>query len=217
MVGILGFAILGFLLGMRHAIDPDHVVAVTAIASTEPTLRRASRIGLSWGLGHTVTIVVVGGAIILFRLTISPRVGLALEFAVAIMLIVVGLGSIFGRRFHHQAHAAPTTNVRPLLIGMVHGLAGSAAVALLALAAVDRAVWGVAYLLLFGLGTIVGMMLVTTLIALPATYATSRVASARRTLAVASGAASLVFGLVLAVQIGVVDGLFTSAPHWLPK
>jgi high-affinity nickel-transport protein len=144
MLSTFGFAFLGFLLGMRHAVDPDHVVAVTTIASTEPSLRRAARIGLAWGVGHTATILLVGGAIILFRVALSPRVGLALEFVVAVMLVVLGIAAIFG----HGSPSQRSPSVRPLLVGMVHGLAGSAAVALLALAAVRDPGTGMAYLLL---------------------------------------------------------------------
>ena len=215
MLGTFSFALLGFLLGMRHAVDPDHVLAVTTIASTEPSLRRASRIGVAWGIGHTVTILLVGGAIILFRIAISPRVGLALEFVVALMLVALGLASMLGRGVrptHPHDHS-----VRPLVVGMVHGLAGSAAVALLALAAVEDPGLGMAYLLLFGVGTIIGMMLVTTLVALPAMVAATRMDRARRWIGVAAGAASLAFGIFLATRIGFVDGLFTSTPVWEPK
>src|SRR4030088_1425162 len=90
---------LGFLLGMRHATDPDHVVAVTTIVSQQRSLARAARTGVLWGLGHTATILLVGGAIIVLKVQLSgipPRVGLSLEFAVAIMLVVLGLLTLAG-------------------------------------------------------------------------------------------------------------------------
>src|SRR5690606_30406889 len=130
------------------------------------SVRRALAIGALWGLGHTITILIVGGAIITLRLTISPRVGLALEFAVALMLIVLGLVNLVGAR----RPPAPSL-ARPIVVGMIHGLAGSAAVALLVLAAVRHPAWGFAYLALFGTGTIAGMVAVTALIAVPATLA----------------------------------------------
>ena len=94
MAELLTLAGFGFLLGMRHATDPDHVVAVTTIVSQQRSLARAARTGVLWGLGHTATIILVGGAIVLLKVRLSgipPRVGLSLELAVAVMLIVLGL------------------------------------------------------------------------------------------------------------------------------
>ena len=117
--------LLGLLLGMRHALDADHVVAVTTIVSRERSLLRAARIGIWWGIGHSTTIFLVGGSIILFRLTVPPRVGLAFEFVVALMLIALGVLNLWRAR-DDAAAAAPT--MPPLVVGLVHGLAGSAAV-----------------------------------------------------------------------------------------
>ena len=107
--------------------------------------------------------------------------------------------------------------VRPLVIGIVHGLAGSAAVALLVLATIHNPVWAIGYLLLFGIGTIAGMMLITVLIAAPSAFAARRFGSVQRYLRLASGVVSIVFGLFLAHQIGVVDGLFSATPTWTAK
>src|SRR5581483_8734612 len=97
MLSSISILLLGFVLGMRHATDPDHVVAVTTIVSDQPSLHRASLIGALWGIGHSVTILLVGGAIVIFRLTVPPRLGLALEFTVAVMLIVLGTINLSGR------------------------------------------------------------------------------------------------------------------------
>jgi high-affinity nickel-transport protein len=107
--------------------------------------------------------------------------------------------------------------VRPLVVGLVHGLAGSAAVALLVLAAIRDPWWATGYLLVFGAGTIAGMMLVTAAIALPFAATADRFAWLNRHLAAASGLLSLAFGVWMAYQIGVVDGLFSAAPHWSPE
>ncbi|HUQ81036.1 MAG TPA: hypothetical protein VM076_07865 [Gemmatimonadaceae bacterium] len=212
MLSALGLALFGFLLGVRHAVDPDHVVAVTAIATGQRSVRRATSIGVMWGLGHTLTILLVGGAIILFRIAIPPRLGLAFEFAVGIVLIVLGLANLFSRDENHT----PATGARPLVVGMVHGLAGSAAVTLIVLAAVRDPRWALGYLLLFGIGTIVGMMAVTTAIAVPATLAANRMRFARRYLVLASGAASVAFGVMIAIELAG-NGLFSSAPVWTPR
>ena len=212
MLSPLAVVLTAILLGVRHATDPDHVVAVTTIVTRERRFWRAASIGALWGVGHTATICLVGGAIVLLKLSIPPRLGLGMEFVVALMLIGLGLYNLAGPR---RPPTAPSA-VRPVLVGMVHGLAGSAAIALLVLAAIDQTAWALAYLLIFGAGTVVGMMLVTAAIALPSLYAVTRMPTLERYLRVASGAASLAFGLFLAHQIGVVDGLFTGAPQWSP-
>ena len=203
MLASLSVLVAGFLLGLRHATDPDHVVAVTAIVSRRQSLRAASVVGTAWGVGHTLTILVVGGAIVLFKLTIPPRVELALELGVALMLIVLGIANVSGRREMTESRS------RPLLVGVVHGLAGSAAVGLLVLTLIDSAALAMAYLLIFGVGTILGMMLMTAAIALPSFFAVRRMASAGRYLRFASGAVSIAFGVFLAHQLGFDTGLFT--------
>jgi hypothetical protein len=206
---------LGLLLGLRHATDPDHVVAVTAIAARTRRAWAATWLGVAWGLGHSLTLFVVGAGIILFNWAVPPRLGLALEFTVALALIVVGLLNLR----HPHAHAdeldrgsgAPPAR-RAFAVGLVHGLAGSAAVALLVLATVREPLWGCAYLLVFGLGTLIGMALVTTTYALPVAAIAHR--GGGRWLRVASGVLSLAFGLWLGWQVGWHDGLFRAVPNW---
>jgi hypothetical protein len=203
---------IGFVLGMRHATDGDHVVAVATIASSERSVWRAMRIGAAWGLGHSTTLFLVGGAIVLFRLTIPPRVGLAFELLVALMLIALGAITLSGRSL-----TSPTSVGRPIAVGFVHGLAGSAFVALLVLAAIPGWASQLAYLALFGVGTIAGMALITAAIGVPAGLAAKRFARMQTGLRLASGFASLAFGLVLVHHIGFVDGLFTGNPTWVPR
>jgi hypothetical protein len=107
--------------------------------------------------------------------------------------------------------------VRPIVVGLVHGLAGSAAVALLVLATIRDPLWAVGYLLLFGVGTIAGMMLITALIGLPFAYTATRLVRTHRYLGFATGLLSIGLGLFLAFEIGVVDGLFSGDPQWTPK
>jgi hypothetical protein len=203
--------LLGFLLGLRHATDADHVVAVTTIVARERALARAAWVGAVWGIGHTLTLVLLGGAIIAFRIVIPPRIGLGLEFGVALMLIGLGYSNIRRR----DDEAVPALS-RPLLIGVVHGLAGSAAVALLVLATIREPLAAAAYLLMFGLGTIFGMMIVTALLAVPALYAGHRMRTMRVSLQVAAGALSIVFGVLLARELIVDGGLFSAVPTWEP-
>jgi hypothetical protein len=203
---------IGFVLGMRHATDSDHVVAVTAIASAERSVGRALRVGAAWGLGHSATLLLVGGAIVAFGLTVPPRLGLAFEFLVALMLVGLGAMTLSGR--------GPTdlgSMRRPVVVGFVHGLAGSAFVALLVLAAIPGWASQLAYLALFGIGTIAGMAAITATIAVPVTIAASRFETLRTGLRLASGVASIAIGLILAHRVGVVDGLFAATPVWTPR
>jgi ABC-type nickel/cobalt efflux system permease component RcnA len=242
---------LGLVLGMRHSTDPDHVVAVSTIVSRERSVRQGAVIGVMWGLGHTLTIFIVGAAIILFNLVIPPRVGLAMEMTVAAMLILLGILNLTGvltrlteRLTPIAFKAKPLSDeveelsgaargdaapglfqrllakfgyyhlLRPLAIGLVHGLAGSAAVALLVLSMIHSSAWAIAYLIVFGLGTVIGMMLMTTVMAIPIAL-TGRNSS--RYLTMASGLVSVCFGLFLVYQLGFVDGLFTAHAHWTPE
>ena len=212
---------LGFLLGVRHATDADHVAAVAATVGRERLVRPAAWIGVWWGVGHTITIVVVGAAIVVFNWIIEPRLGLAMEFGVGLMLVVLGIGNM--RRVHSAAvdgvfaQSAVYTIVRPALIGIVHGLAGSAAVTLLVIPTIRNPAWAVGYLLVFGAGTIAGMAMITFAIAMPFASVGERSATGHAFIRWATGVASVVLGLFLAYRIAVVDGLFAAAPTWTPN
>ena len=223
--------LVGFVLGIRHSTDPDHIVAVSTIVSRDRSLRTGAIIGAVWGIGHTLTIFVVGSAIILFRITIPPRIGLGMEFLVALMLILLGLLNLTGllpRLRARFSNAAPDAELgsaltgtssrillRSLAVGIVHGLAGSAAVALLVLATIQSPGWAVCYLLVFGIGTIAGMMVMTSAISLPLTW--RKFENAGSYLSVCSGIVSLAFGAFLVYQIGYVSGLFAANPIWTPR
>ncbi len=220
---------LGFVLGVRHASDTDHVVAVTALVSRERSFRAALSLGAFWGVGHMLTLLAIGGAIVACGLVVPPRVGLSLEMGVAIMLVVLGVANLRAlserrgasprasapepRARAHAAKparglaAAEQRGARSLVVGAVHGLAGSAAVALLVLAAERRVLPALGYLALFGAGTITGMLLVTAAFVVPLRAAAARFASAERTVARATGVLSLAVGLFLAYRVGFVDGL----------
>jgi len=263
---ILALAGFGFLLGMRHATDADHVIAVTTILNRSRRFVHTTLIGALWGLGHTITVVLVGVLIIGFNVVIPPPIGLAMEFAVALMLIALGVlnltgglqaitnrftppapihGHEHGHAHTHEGEAAPHTHehahlhghgtdphlggptglvttfgwyqlLRPVAVGLVHGLAGSAAVALLVLATIQDPGAAIAYLVVFCLGVAAGMAVLTTVIGLPFWIATARSAQINRWLTVGSGLLSLAFGLYLGYQIGIVDGLFTGDFRWEP-
>ena len=216
-IALLGLALA---LGLRHAADPDHVVAVTAITARTRRVLPAMWLGVVWGLGHTVTLFTVGAAIILFNVVVPARVGLTLELAVGLALVVVGLLNLkpaagegsSGLPGEGKRERIPAW--RAFFVGLIHGLAGSAAVALLVLATVRDPRWACAYLLLFGLGTLAGMALITTGLAASLTAASLRWSPFSRGARLVTGLLSLVFGIWLVYQIGWRDGLFLAAPHW---
>jgi high-affinity nickel-transport protein len=251
---------------MRHATDADHVIAVTTILNRSRRFAHTTLIGALWGLGHTITVVIVGVLIIAFNVVIAPAVGLAMEFAVAVMLIGLGILNLTGGlrsmterltppaplhgHDHEHVHAhesAPEDHahghahlhghgtdphlggvsgvvatfgwyqlLRPVAVGLVHGLAGSAAVALLVLATIQDTGTALAYLVIFCVGVAAGMAVLTTVIGLPFWIARARSAQINRWLTIGSGLLSLAFGLYLAYQIGFVDGLFTGDFSWEP-
>jgi len=210
---------LGFVLGVRHASDPDHVVAVAAIAARYRKVAPATLVGAVWGVGHSVTIFLAGGAIVLFNVVVPPRVGLALEFAVGLALALVGALNVLGKGgFVPAAPAdARTSSWRAFGLGLVHGLAGSAAVALLVLATVRDPRLALVYLLVFCLGTIAGMVLVTLGLAAPVRVLGARWPGLGAPLRYVSGALALGFGVYVLYTTGIRDGLFAMAPHWAPQ
>ena len=249
LVPFVTIVLLGLFLGMRHSTEPDHVVAVSTIVSRHKSIKHSAMIGVLWGLGHSLTIFLVGAVIIFFGVVIPPRLGLSMEFSVALMLILLGVLNLTGvlrwiterftptnpRKEKSEAISSATVArretfaektvgklglyqaLRPFVIGLVHGLAGSAAVALLVLSTIRSPAWATAYLLVFGAGTMVGMMLMTTAIAMPLAYTGKKFLSANRFMTATSGVVSMAFGLFLVYHIGLVDGLFTAQPHWIPQ
>jgi hypothetical protein len=228
-MSLLSVLALGLFLGMRHATDADHVVAITTLVTRRPDTRAAMLLGALWGAGHGLTLLVVGGAIILLGVAVPPRLGLALELGVGLMLIALGALNLrtTARRLRHAhvhdhgtSDGAPARGFRSFLIGVVHGLAGSAAIALLVLSSIRDAGWAFVYLGFFGVGTVAGMMLLTTALSLPLAAASRRFGDSgghvERWLGNVTGAVSVAFGLFLVYQIGFVDGLFGAAPSWAP-
>jgi len=229
-------ALLGFTLGLRHASDPDHVVAISAILTRHRRAWMAAAVGAVWGLGHSVTIVAVGAAIVLLQLTVPERVALALELGVGVMLVALGVRNLRDTREsrdHGHAHDGPDcaaagraaddgdpgsslrrgpTPLRGLArafgVGLVHGLAGSAAIALIALAAMPTPMAAIAYLAVFSLGTVGGMLAISLGLGFPLAFAARR-PQLRRWIVAGSGALSLAFGVWLVYEIGFVQGLLT--------
>lgn len=253
MITLLSVIAVGFMLGVAHATDPDHVIAVTTIVNREGNLRRAALIGLAWGVGHTLTVFLVGSAVILLGVVIPGQVEVSMELLVSLMLIVLGVAGMRGFfhslpqgavaapegsgyvHSHHHRHGDYVHNhphghdpedhghresqtplarldrrlgrtgvyrhLRPFIVGVVHGLAGSAAVALLILTTIPNSHWGVLYLLIFGLGTCTGMTLFTLSITSASILMRRRYRGFSTWIGLSSGVLSVAFGVFMAYRL----------------
>ncbi|HXG65060.1 MAG TPA: hypothetical protein VNO70_08120 [Blastocatellia bacterium] len=228
---------LGLLFGLKHAIEADHVAAVATIVSERKSVLSSSLVGGFWGLGHTISLLLAGVVVLLLRIEISDKTALALEFCVALMLIGLGVNAIRkilrGDKLHMHAHAhggrahihphihdsaheadeathhGLRPGLRPMLVGMVHGLAGSAALMLLVLSTINSTAVGFLYIIVFGVGSIGGMVLMSALVSLPVQFTASRFEKANKAVRLLAGVFSLAFGVFLAYEIGFVEGLFS--------
>lgn len=238
---------LGFILGLRHALDADHLAAIAALGASKDGLRRALANGLSWGIGHALAIGVAGGVALALRSAVPHRLAILFELAAAVMLVVLGglalRGALRDRlhvhehrhdgvthahlHFHAARHATDAAHgggaappaphrhphparlaLRPLVVGCVHGLAGSAALALLVLASVPTVPGGCLYLLFFGAGTTLGMAVMSVLLGVPLVLARRSAVGVTFALRAAAGVGSLAVGLDLAYRTGLAGGLF---------
>lgn len=239
-LGLLAALGLGLILGLKHSLDPDHVVAVSTIVSEYKNPFRSFWVGVSWGLGHTTTLLLIGVVIIALRLTIPDRIGLLLEFLVGIMLVGLGLQVFYNWRKkrvhrhthgheeeahqhfhshaqtprhapeHHQARGIgkPFLRKKSYIVGTVHGVAGSAALTLLVLASIESTMTGMVYILLFGLGSVLSMGIMTVFISFPFVASAKRLPNLNQVIQLGVGSFSILFGGFLMYEIGFVDGLF---------
>jgi nickel/cobalt exporter len=238
-VGALGVLGIGLVYGLKHATEADHIVAVSAIVSEHRKLARAAVVGGLWGAGHTASLIIVGVFVLALRIAIPEHVASWLEFAVALMII--GLGIAAFRRalrsrsdfhihkhghddlthahihFHERGrfsdaaqphtHAVVRIGFKPLLVGAMHGLAGSGALTLLVLTQINSSSLGLLYLGVFGLGSIIGMLLMSGLVGLPFVLSSRKLSGIHYGLQMLAGAVSITFGLWYAYETGFASGL----------
>lgn len=220
---------LGFVLGLRHALDPDHVVAVSTIVSEHNSLVRSSMVGTFWGLGHSASLFAVGLAIIMLRVSIPEHILPWMEAPVAVMLILLGI-SAMRRAFrerglqihthvhdhgdqphahvhvhvgaeHNHAHRMFKIGRKPFAVGLVHGFAGSAALTLLVLAQIPSVALGLVYMAVFGIGSIGGMLMMSAVISVPFVLTARRFEVINGVIRLCAGLFSLGFGLMIAWEL----------------
>lgn len=221
--GLLG---LGFLLGVRHAFDADHIAAVSTIVSKHKSIKISALVGIFWGLGHTLSLLLVGSAILLFKIEVPKRFALSFEFIVGIMLVLLGFNVLatinknkvhlhrhkHGKEKHIHFHSHRQTKShwhehqllnKSLLVGVIHGLAGSAAIALLALATISSIWLGIIYILLFGIGSVTGMALISSIISLPFALTATKFWKIQKMLSAGAGLISMAMGFIIMYNIGI--------------
>jgi sulfite exporter TauE/SafE len=227
---LLGTLALGLVLGLKHALDADHLVAVSTIVGRERSIWKSSLVGAVWGAGHTASLFVAAIAVILLRWTISPRAAAGMEMAVGAMLVLLGLdlfrrlmrGEIAahshdplrgghahpgGRSAAPVSGSSPGVGKRPFFIGLVHGLAGSAALMLFVLSTISDPWLGVLYVVVFGAGTIAGMLVMSTLLGLPLVLAQRTVSGLAGKMQFLAGVGSVGFGVFYSWHTAVAEGL----------
>ncbi|OGE32157.1 hypothetical protein A3C59_00325 [Candidatus Daviesbacteria bacterium RIFCSPHIGHO2_02_FULL_36_13] len=187
---------LGLLLGIKHAFEADHVLAVSTIASGQKNPFKAAVVGAFWGIGHTTTLFIIGIMVLLLRISIPESLGLLLEGLAGVMLIILGI-----RVFKNKSSVNYHKHTTPFLIGLIHGLAGSGVLMILVLSTITELITGLYYILLFGIGSIIGMSLMSFLIGIPFSYSSSRFPKIETNLRLISGSLSIIFGLVIIYQI----------------
>lgn len=214
MNGLPFILLLGFFLGVKHALEADHIVAISTIVSEEKNPLQASVIGAFWGLGHTASLFIIGIIVLLFNVVIPPMLSVWVELIVGYMLIFLGIQTLLRQKFlihkhthshndkehtHHHVHTKEKQlhfhHQKPFFVGIIHGLAGSGGLMILILGSIHSLLGGVLYLLLFGFGSVLGMMGMSFLLGVPFLFA-SKLPTLERFFAVTAGGVSIVFGTV---------------------
>jgi high-affinity nickel-transport protein len=218
-VSVDSVAALGFVLGLRHAIEADHLAAISTIVTERRSLLSASLVGAVWGFGHTLALLIAGVGVLLLRYQMTDRMTHVLELCVGIMLVVLGanvLGALALRGVSHthdhttvavHSHGDLWLVARPLLVGMVHGLAGSAPLLLLTLTLVSSPMAAFFYIAVFGVDSMMGMTIMSALVSLPARLTVEHFARTNLALRGLSGLFSVALGLVIVYQNGAFNRL----------
>jgi high-affinity nickel permease len=210
---------LGFVLGLRHAVEADHVAAVSTIATERRSLLSSSLVGALWGLGHTLALLIAGAGVLLLRYQITDRMAHAFELCVGVMLVILGANVLRNLAHRGTSHRHPHTTVashshseawlvaRPILVGMVHGLAGSAPLLLLTLTVVSSPLAAFFYIGVFGVGSMMGMSIMSLLLGVPARLTVEHFARTHVALRGLSGLFSVAIGLFVVYENGVSNRL----------
>jgi hypothetical protein len=207
-ISIISVLILGFILGIKHSIEPDHIIAVSTMVSRSRRLLSSTLTGVFWGIGHTATLFLVGMILVIMKGELSEKWAMSLEFLVGIMLVYLGIKNIISiKESYNPHHDEKSSLLRITFIGFIHGLAGSAAMVLLTMSTVTT-VWECAiYILIFGAGTILGMLSFTTILGIPFLFSKKNL-GVNKGLTQLAGTVSFIFGIYYMYNLGIAEGLF---------
>ncbi|WP_404359351.1 sulfite exporter TauE/SafE family protein [Cytobacillus firmus] len=212
MDSLIAVLFAGLLLGIKHALEPDHIVAVSTIAVRSKSMWKSALTGVFWGIGHTATLFLFGIFLILMKQNLSEQAALTLEFFVGIMLVYLGLAALFKKYSEKEMEKnTGNSNKKSVFIGFVHGLAGSAAMVLLTMSVSENIWQGALYILAFGFGTVIGMLSFSALLSVPVIMAKKRKGISGNIIKI-TGVISFCFGLYYMYNLGFKEGLFT---YWL--
>ncbi|GGB42411.1 sulfite exporter TauE/SafE family protein [Fictibacillus barbaricus] len=211
-IELVSILTLGFMLGIKHALEPDHIIGVSTIASQSKKLSKSALAGVFWGVGHTATLLTVGMGLIFLKSDVPEKYAMSLEFLVGIMLVYFGLSAIYSHKnkTHSEAHGRSFVKFsygKALFMGFIHGLAGSAALVLLTMSTVDNLLEGGLYIVVFGAGTVVSMLFFTTIIGIPFIMSANK-KTFHKPLIQLTGVISTLFGIYYMYNLGVTEGLF---------
>ncbi|MEE8401722.1 MAG: sulfite exporter TauE/SafE family protein [Candidatus Hydrothermarchaeaceae archaeon] len=212
---------LGFMLGLKHALDADHVVAVSAIVSENRDFSKSSLLGVFWGLGHAITLLFVGLLLLIFKISIPKKIVLSMELFIGVVLVLLGFSVLSKIHMHRHTHSGakhrhlhshnPQNSHghvhKSFVVGMIHGLAGSGALLLIVLSTMDTVTQGIFYILIFGLGSLLGMLLISTAIGLPLA-ATENFENLNMKIRTLAGIFGILLGVAIIVEIGFSQGYF---------
>ncbi|MDI1443982.1 hypothetical protein [Polyangium sp. 6x1] len=201
-MSVVAASVLGLGLGLKHAFEADHVAAVCTFVARGGTVARAAWSGALWGLGHGAVMVLVGGALVASGATVPPSIALALDIAVAVMLVGLGIGALVSRRQKQAEDDAPPKTVkRPLLVGLVHGASGTAALTLLVASTMQARTAALIFVGVFGLASVIGMALIAALVAWPMRSLTRVAPSLGPRLQMLAGLGSIAAGIAVASTV----------------
>ncbi|MBM7554478.1 urease accessory protein UreH [Thalassobacillus pellis] len=208
LFAILG---LGFFLGIKHALEPDHVVAVSTIVGKNKSPWRSSFLGVFWGIGHTLTLLIIFLLLYFTKTSIPGTWEMSFELGVGIMLVYLGTSPFFPKKKNGRRNRKAITSnlfIKSMVIGQIHGLAGSAAMTLLVVSVVDSLKDSLIYIGTFGIGTVVGMLLFTFVLSFPFFFIVNK-HQVNTLLIRGTAILSICYGIYYIYMVGFVEGLFT--------
>jgi sulfite exporter TauE/SafE len=220
MIEIITTLLFGLINGLKHSLEPDHITAVSTIASKTKSFKKSTFVGILWGCGHTISLFIVGIILLSLKITIPKIISLSFELIIGVMLIVLGVNTFYNlkkaninlhyhdekKKYHLHSNSEWYPHVqmyKPLIIGLLHGLAGSAALSLIVLSTVNSLLLGMTYILIFGIGSIIGMLTISGVLGLPFVLI-SKTKRFLKILKISISSISIIIGVTIIYEISIL-------------